>query len=31
VTPGADGFDQMTRLAVSPDGRWLAFAAEPRQ
>jgi hypothetical protein len=31
LVPGADAFDQITRLAVSPDGRWLAFAAEPRQ
>jgi hypothetical protein len=23
-------FDQITRLALSPDGRWIAFAAEPR-
>jgi dipeptidyl aminopeptidase/acylaminoacyl peptidase len=25
------GFDAITRLAVSPDGRWLAFVANPRQ
>lgn len=29
-TPGADAFGRITRLAVSPDAKWIAFVAEPK-
>ena len=29
LAPASDGFARMTRLAISADGRWLAFVAEP--
>lgn len=29
-TPGADAFGRISRLAVSPDGKWVAFVGEPK-
>jgi dipeptidyl aminopeptidase/acylaminoacyl peptidase len=29
-TPGADAFNRITRMAISPDGKWIAFVAEPK-
>jgi hypothetical protein len=28
--PGADAFGRISRLAVSPDAKWIAFVAEPK-